>query len=244
MITRLFGVAVRLYPRDHRATFGAEMAFVFEQAWADARARGVLTVITFGLRECIGLIVQACRLHFSARGDRGESWLRSLEAPVVVGVLYAVGVAAAQELGVWGFFFPVTYVVAIVLVATAAWIAGRSPSTPGGLPRARSLGLATVLFVLVMAWSVRATEDAWARRVLSQHTRVAFTIPGIQVSSEDGVAPPPRVPGLTFSRVVGNDRGNALTLLHHRDHSSPPYLAVGGLCAALAAFISRRRAVL
>jgi hypothetical protein len=55
MITDLYRLLLRLYPRDYVAQFGAEMTSVFEEASAEQWKRGPLAYVMFVLREIAGL---------------------------------------------------------------------------------------------------------------------------------------------------------------------------------------------
>lgn len=54
---RAFATLVRLYPRDYRVAFGAEMLSVFEQAVEQRRAQGRIAFLQFAIKELIGLAV-------------------------------------------------------------------------------------------------------------------------------------------------------------------------------------------
>src|SRR6266568_3665078 len=53
---RIYGVLLRLYPRDHRVLFASEMLRVFEQAAEERRGRGWNVLILFTLTELAGLM--------------------------------------------------------------------------------------------------------------------------------------------------------------------------------------------
>jgi hypothetical protein len=50
---------VRLYPRDHRTSFGSEMQSVFEEAAREHRSRGRVAYLRFALAEYAGLVAGA-----------------------------------------------------------------------------------------------------------------------------------------------------------------------------------------
>src|SRR5678815_3383582 len=111
MMTAIFRAALHLYSRDHRREFGTEMIEVFEKGRQEAASRGAASLIVFYAREAIGLTADIARAHSSTTG-REESWVCSLEATLIVSVLYTLSVVSAHELGLWGFFSPVTYALA------------------------------------------------------------------------------------------------------------------------------------
>ena len=240
MLAKLFQRALRLYPREYRQQFGAEMIDVFEQARQDARAQGRAAYIRFCVREMFGLAggVAGIRLKPDSTtrlkpDSTPESWIWSLEAPVIVVALYALGVEGAHEFGLWGFFYPATIAVAFVAIAGLAWIGGRACTL---LRPRRFLGMlaaGVVLALFIVPASLLALEDARAERV------AAFLMPGIQVTAVHGASAPSRTPGLTFTRTVTTQSGS-VTLVHHRNHDSPPYLVLGGLLAGVVALASRR----
>src|SRR5215216_1119962 len=119
MLKTFFRLVVRLYPREHRTTFGAEMIDVLNRREAEARAGGVLRLVSFCVHETVGLMMGAASGH-STPVRSTEPWLWSLEAPAMTVTFYALGVVAAHEFGLWGFFFPATYIVAIALIAASA----------------------------------------------------------------------------------------------------------------------------
>ena len=54
-----------------------------------------------------------------------EPWIWSFEAPIAAILLYAFWVWRSEEMGMWGFFFPGTYLVVIGLGGLYAWLIGR-----------------------------------------------------------------------------------------------------------------------
>ncbi len=61
MLLRLYCLFLRLYPAGYRATFGREMAGVFERADEDAWSQGALRGAIFCIRELTGLVFGALR---------------------------------------------------------------------------------------------------------------------------------------------------------------------------------------
>jgi len=66
-IRRAYAALLRLYPRDHRALFAAEMLTVFEEAAEDLRGHGRAVFVRFALAELIGLVTGA-----------GAAWIAKL----------------------------------------------------------------------------------------------------------------------------------------------------------------------
>ena len=241
MLMTMFRFAMRLYPRDHRTMFGAEMADVFDRARADAWRRGAAAGVAFYFREAAGLVIESLRLRLGAPRSRPESWWWSLEAPALAVLFYSLAVIASHDQGVFGFFFPVTYFVAALLAVACAWTVGRICTTLRPPRRYGAIVAAVLVAALIIPAAIRMTEDAQTRALLARRGNVGFKIPGIEIVSGVAMTAPPRMPGLTFTRVVSNGNGDTLTLLHRRSHSSPPYLAVGAVLTGLVALMSRRR---
>ena len=241
MLKTFFRLALRLYPPEYRRTFEAEMLDVLSQREAEARAGGGLRLLSFCVHETFGLITGAASDHgIPARST--ELWLWSLEAPAMTVTFYALGVVAAHEFGLWGFFFPATYIVAIAVIAVGAWIVGRTCT----LVRQRRRHYAVVATALVMSMliipgSLRLLEDARAAALLKRpDAEVTFAFPGLHVTSFRKAIDPPPTAGLTFSQVF-KQGPTAMTLVHHRESTAPPYVALGALLAGSVAFVSRRR---
>ena len=53
----VFRALIRLYPRDHRTRFGAEMQSVFEEAAHEHRRHGWTAYLRFALAEYAGLVI-------------------------------------------------------------------------------------------------------------------------------------------------------------------------------------------
>jgi len=241
MLKTFLRLALHLYPREYRTTFEAEMIDVLNHREAEARAGGVLRHVSFCVHETCGLITGAIRCHYTPPRPT-EPWLWSLEAPAMTVTFYALGVVAAHEFGLWGFFFPATYIVAIAVIGAGAWIAGRTCTLVRQRRRHYAVvGTALLISMLIIPGSLRLLEDVRTAALLErQDAGVAFAFPGIQVASLRGAIAPPHIAGLTFSRVLGNGP-TAVTLVHHRELTAPPYVALGALLAGSVAFVSRRR---
>jgi hypothetical protein len=56
---RAYRTLLRLYPRDYRELFAAEMLTTFEKAAAEHRRQGLHVFVRFALAESIGLIIGA-----------------------------------------------------------------------------------------------------------------------------------------------------------------------------------------
>lgn len=107
MLTRIYKLLLHLYPDSHRSTFGPEMVSVFEQTRANASRQGVIHHAALTLRELSALICDAFRAQMKSAPSCGEPWIWSFEAPIAATLLYAFWVWRSEEMGVWGFFFPV-----------------------------------------------------------------------------------------------------------------------------------------
>lgn len=62
----IYNLLLRLYPRDFRAEYSAEMQAVFTEALENARGQGIATVLIFVLRELGSLPASLAREHFYA----------------------------------------------------------------------------------------------------------------------------------------------------------------------------------
>jgi hypothetical protein len=84
---------LRLYPREHRLVFSAEMLAVILNAGEEQRAHGALAYARFAVRECWGLLRGAGRERFSGAGAA-----LAYAAPVTGGIAAASGFQAALYL--------------------------------------------------------------------------------------------------------------------------------------------------
>ncbi|HJT88845.1 MAG TPA: hypothetical protein VJ732_13340 [Bryobacteraceae bacterium] len=91
----LYKALLRLYPKDLRAAFSAEMIEVFEQAAAEHRSRGRACYLRFAAKECAGLVGGAA-FEWTARAA-GRARRREAPAPAGTPSLPAE-VAEAQRL--------------------------------------------------------------------------------------------------------------------------------------------------
>ncbi len=242
MLARVYKLLLHLYPDSHRSTFGPEMTSVFEQTRADAARRGPIYRVTFILRELSALIWDAFGAQMESASSCGEPWIWSLEAPITAILLYAFWVWRSEEMGVWGFFFPGTYLVVIGLGGLSAWLIGRECLVIGRWHRWRRTVI--VFFVLGLAVPIaeRAVESAWAKYLLAQDAGFAFRLPGIQVVVTDDVSDQGQGKGLTFSRILTHSDGRSMMMLQHTNGDTPPYLLFGALAAGALALKSRRTA--
>ena len=239
MMTAMFRAALHLYPRDHRREFGTEMIEVFEKGRQAAAAIGAASLIVFYAREAFGLTADIARTHCST-ARREETWAGSLEASLIASALYTLSVMSAHELGLWGFFSPVTYALAIGLIIAVSWTTGRTLRLIRGPRTFGRIVVAVVFSIGVAPVSLRALEDARISALRPGGEMPSFALPGIQVATARGDGESPHASGLTFTRVVTLP-GGIVTLVHHRDPAAPPYLVLGAVLAALMAFVSRRR---
>lgn len=240
VLTRIYKLLLHLYPDEHRCTFGAEMTEVFQRAHADVCNQRLARRVVFCVRELSGLILDAFRAQTETTGGCREPWVWSLEGPVIALLAYAVCVWRAEEMGIWGFFFPGTYILVAVLGGLAAWIVGRNCMILRSWHQRKRALVIFFLCSLVLPIVARASEEAWARFLLARNSAFAFHLPGIQVVVEQGSAAQSQTPGLTFSRVLVAENGHTMTMLHHTDDHTPFYLFYGAVLAATLALWSRR----
>lgn len=91
----LYETLLRLYPKDLRAAFSAEMMEVFEQAAEEHRSRGRACYLRFAAKECAGLVGGAAFEWMARAAGRA----RRAEAPAPAGTPSLPGeVAEAQRL--------------------------------------------------------------------------------------------------------------------------------------------------
>jgi hypothetical protein len=247
MLTGIYKLLLHLYPDGHRDMFGPEMVSVFEQRKADAARQGAIHRARFILRELFGLICDA--FHAQAESAPSykqpsgkEPWLWSLEAPIAAILLYAFWVWRSQEMGMWGFFFPGTYLVVIALGGIGAWLIGRECLVVRRWYRWRRAAIIFFVLGLGLPVAARAVESVWARYLLAQDSGFAFRLPGIQVAITDEVSDHSHNQGLTFSRILTHSDGRPMVMLHHTNAGTPPYLFFGALAAGALALKSRRTA--
>src|SRR5260370_3305371 len=186
MFARLYQLLLHLYPDHHRTTFGAEMTAVFQQARADARNENVAGRTVFYLREFSGLITDAFQLQIQTTGTRNEPWVWSLETPVTAILLYSFCVWRAEEMGLWGFFFPGTYLLVALLGGVGAWLVGRECAIIRSWHRWRRALVFLFVFALIVAFVARATHDAWAGFLLSRDAPFALYRPGLAARVQPG----------------------------------------------------------
>ena len=74
-MTRAYGLLLKLYPKDHRALFEAEMAAVFEEGAEEHHRRGWFSLLRFAFAEAVGLIEDAGAQWLSAppRSEHADS---------------------------------------------------------------------------------------------------------------------------------------------------------------------------
>ena len=244
MLTRIYKLLLHLYPDSHRSTFGPEMVSVFEQTRANAGRQGAIHGAAFILRELSALICDAVRAQMESAPSCGEPWIWSFEAPIAAILLYVFWVWRSQEMGMWGFFFPGTYLVVIGLGGLGAWLIGRECLVIGRRHRWRRTVIVFSILGLAVPTAARAVESTWARYLLTRDATFAFHLPGIQVVVTDDVSDQGRKQGLTFSRILTHSDGRPMMMLHHTNGDTPPYLLFGALAAGALALRSRRTAVI
>jgi hypothetical protein len=218
------------------------MISVFEQTRAEARRQGVIQHAAFTVREFSALIRDAFRAQTELSSSCTEPWVWSLEAPIAAILLCAFWVRCSEEMGMWGFFFPGTYLVVIGLGGLAAWLIGREFIVVREWQRWRRGAAVFLILGLAVPIIASVVEAAWARYLLAHHTGFAFHVPGIQVVVTDGVSDLSQRRGLTFSRVLSNSDGRLMVMLHYTNEDTPPYVLFGALAAGALALKSRRSA--
>ncbi len=67
---RFLDFLLRLYPKDHREMFGAEMASVLHQAAQDRRSEGIAAYLWFTFFEIAGLLAGAVALRAATLAGR------------------------------------------------------------------------------------------------------------------------------------------------------------------------------
>jgi hypothetical protein len=244
MLTTLYKLFLHLYPVQCRSSFGNEMVSVFRQAHADARRKHMGHRIAFCVREFSGLIGDAFQVQMQTAMSCPEPWVWSLEAPFAALILFGFCVWRAEEMGIWGFFFPGTYVLVAGIGGLAAWMIGRNCTfTRSRHHWKRGIAILSVfaLILPIVTWGV---EESWARFLLTRQAAFTFQIPGIDVVIEQGSMPQNTLTGLTFSRYLIDAHGHTMTMLHHTGGDTPLYLFYGAILTAMVAFWSRRTTVL
>ncbi len=99
---RAYRRLLRLYPREHRDSFGEEMAGVFGELRVDASAKGLLPRVQFYVREAIGLVLGAMQeqwREFFTRRFSMRSEFRFPKATWILMTIILAGVALAIEKG-------------------------------------------------------------------------------------------------------------------------------------------------
>jgi hypothetical protein len=237
----LYRLLLQLYPGRLRSAFSTEMISVFRDAKADVWKQSVRRRAAFCFREFHGLIRDAWRAQTQLSNACPEPWLWSFETPLVALLLFSLGVCFAQELGIWGFFFPGTYLIVAPLMGIGAWMVGRECT----LMRWRRSWKQTLTVALVCTIGIpvaaKITKEGWTRLSLLRGDTLEYRLPGIDVSIHQGEIME-RQPGLTFSRTVNGSKGGVITMLHHTDAHTPPYLFFTGVLAMALALWSRRTA--
>ena len=83
-MTLAYRALVQLYPKDHRAWFGAEMQSVFEEAAREHRSRGRAAYLVFVLSEYTGLLLGSGAAWIAKLTGRAYVHDPSLTRPVHV----------------------------------------------------------------------------------------------------------------------------------------------------------------
>jgi hypothetical protein len=80
-MTLAYRALFRLYPKDHRTCFGAEMQSVFEEVAQDHRSRGWAAYLRFALAEYAGLVIGAGTAWAVTLAGRGYVYNQRLIRP-------------------------------------------------------------------------------------------------------------------------------------------------------------------
>ena len=243
MLTRIYSLFLRLYPDSHRSEFGGEMVFVFEQRKAEAASKGLGHSVAFIAREFAGLVRDAFQAQMQVVPARNEPWIWSLEAPITAILLYSFWVWRSEEMGMWGFFFPGTYLLVLSLGGLGAWIIGRECVVVRAWHRWRRAAAVFLIFGFAVPIAARGVEEAWAKYLLAHDLNFSFRVPGIEVVVADAVPDQSQRRGLTFSRILTHHDGRPMTMIHHTNGNTPPYLLFGALVVGALALKSRRTAL-
>ena len=241
MLIGIFKLLLHLYPDSLRSTFGPEMTSVFAQKWAEAGRDGAVRRAALALREISALICDAFRAQMESVPSSGEPWIWSMEAPAAAILLYSFWVWRLEESGIWGFFFPGTYVLVTALGALSAWIIGREFTLLRRRHAWRRVAIVFAVLGFALPMTVLGVESAWAKYLLARDAAFTFHLPGIQVAVTAG-RPDLARKGLTFSRILTQPGGTRMVMLQHTGDSTPPYLFFGALAAGALALKSRRTA--
>jgi hypothetical protein len=240
--TKLYELLLYLYPERYRSEFGAEMTSVFRRARAEACKDRAARRMIFYSREFFGLARDAFHIQTQTATNSEEHWVWSLEASMTAILLYSVCVWRAEEVGIWGFFFPGTYLLVALLAGIGAWLVGRECAILRCLHRWKRALVFFLILALVVPAVIQSVEATWARFLLAGSGTFRFSVPGISVLVEPGTLDVSRTPGLTFSRLLTRSDGRIISMVHHTGAGTPPYLFGGGLLVAAMAFWSRRTA--
>jgi hypothetical protein len=238
-VDRLFRLLLRLYPASWRAVFGAEMLGTFQEGYAVARHK-----VRFRLREFVGLALGAVREWNRLAQQSPEPWLRSLEAPLLVFLLYGFGFYVSVNMELWAngpLLFPGSYVLLAGSCGVGAWIVGRHCT----VFQPRRFLLTVILSaacLIAIPYGVRATESAWINHLLNADGNFHYHLPGVWVTIEShnqkGVPLPLGSNWILF--IQRNTDGRALYVRHSLRSDSPPYGLVTGFLFMVLALYARR----
>ena len=81
-MTLAYRALLRLYPRDHRTWFSAEMQSVFEEAAREHRSRGRAAYLRFAIVECAGLVIGSGMAWAAKLAGRAYAHDPRLDRPV------------------------------------------------------------------------------------------------------------------------------------------------------------------
>src|SRR6266542_303765 len=177
MLTRIYSLFLRLYPDHHRSEFGSEMISVFEQTKAEAGGKSVGHRAAFIAREFSGLVRDAFQAQMQMVPASSEPWIWSLEAPITAILLYSFWIWRSEEMGMWGFFFPGTYLVIMGLGGLGVLLIGRECVVVRAWHRWRRAAAVFLILGLAVPIAARVVEEAWARYLLAHDASFAFRVP-------------------------------------------------------------------
>jgi hypothetical protein len=235
----IFRLLLRLYPAVWQAVFGAEMLGTFQEAHAAMRHK-----VRFCVREFVSLASGAVREWNRLALQSPEPWMRSLEAPVLVFLLYWFGFYVTVRMALWAngpLLFPGSYVLLAGSCGVGAWIVGRYCT----VFKPRRFLLTVILSaacLIATPRGVRATESAWINHLQNADGNFHYQLPGVWVKIESHYQKGVPLPfGSNWTLFIQRTTdGRALYVRHSRRSDSPPYGLVTGFLLMLLALYARR----
>ena len=250
----LYRAFLGLYPPAFREEHGAEMAEVFEEASADAAARGRRHLLKLCALEAAGLAAGAAR-EWRQPGILAAEW-RANAVPVAAGAAaggaFLLGAVFAG--GPW-IFQPAFCALAAGLLILGSIVAGRIWASKGTLAGRLLRTGGALLLVLAAVPAARLADTLWLGSLAASGGEVAYSLPGINVEARsvavalgtsldwEAILPSDRR-GLIHSGSLRGAGETRLVTIWHRLPSSPPYELLIPLLAGLfsvASHAARRR---